>query len=134
LVAGLGVFQCDDADVWQHPFPFIVNVDRHEIVPSSTHRQRSRKIGGLKIRNEENNGAARDDFIQIVEGQRLIRAASLWFEKQNLSDEPQCVRAAFLRGNKKFNAVSEEDEPDLVIVPDCAESELARDLRRQLPF
>src|SRR5437660_2721592 len=91
LIAGLGVFQGDDADVWQHPFSFIVNVDRHEIVPSSTHRQRSRKIGRLKIRDEENNGAPRDDFIQIVEGQRRIRAASLWFEKQNLSNKSQRV-------------------------------------------
>src|SRR5206468_6290439 len=109
LIAGLGVFQCDDADVWQHPFSFIVNVDRHEIVPSSTHRQRSRKIWGLKIRNEENNGAPCDDFIQIVEGQRRICAASLWFEKQNLSDKSQRVRATFLRRDKKFNAVSEEN-------------------------
>src|SRR4030095_9681776 len=43
LITGLGVFQGDDADVWQNFFPFIVNVDRHEIVPSSTHRQRPRK-------------------------------------------------------------------------------------------
>ena len=58
LIAGLGVFQRYDADVWQHPFPFIVNVDRHEIVPPATHRQRSRKIGRLKIRNEENDCVA----------------------------------------------------------------------------
>jgi hypothetical protein len=134
LIAGLGVFQRNDADVWQHPFSFIVNVDRHEIVPPSTYRQRSRKIGGLKIRNEENNGASRDDFIQIVECQCRIRAASLWFEKQDLSDESQRVRAAFLRRDKKFNAIGKENEPDLVIIPNRAESEQARDFRGQFPF
>jgi len=134
LIAGLGVFQRYDADVWQHPFPFIVNVDRHEIVPPATHRQRSRKIGRLKIRNEENDCASRDDFVQIVECQRWIRAASLWFEKQDLSDESQRVGAAFLRGDKKFNAIGKEDEPDLVIIPNRAESEQARDFRGQFPF
>jgi hypothetical protein len=49
--------------------------------------QRSRKIGRLKIRNEENHGASCDDLIQIIEGQRRICAASLWFEKQNLPDK-----------------------------------------------
>jgi hypothetical protein len=87
LVAGLSVFQSNDADIWQHPFSFIVDMDGHEIVPPSTHCQRSRKIGRLKIRNEENHGASCDDLIQIVEGQRRICAASLWFEKQNLPDK-----------------------------------------------
>jgi len=98
LIAGLRVFQGDDADVWQHPFSLIVNVDRHEIVPSSTHRQRSRKIGGLKIRNEKNNGASGDDFIQIVEGQPRICAASLWFEKQNLPDKSVACESALSSG------------------------------------
>ena len=81
------------------------------------------KSGGLKIRNEENNGASGDDFVQIIECQRRIRAASLWFEKQNLPDKSQRMRAAFLRGNKKFNAIGKEDQPDLVVVSNGAESE-----------
>jgi hypothetical protein len=134
LIACLGVFQGDDADIWQYPFSFIVNMDGHEIVPPSTHCQRSRKIGRLKIRNEENHGAACDNFIQIVEGQRRLSAASLWFEKQNLSDKSQRMGAAFLWRNKKLNAIGEEDKPDLVIVPDRAESEQARDFGGQFPF
>jgi hypothetical protein len=42
--------------------------------------------------------------------------------------------AAFLGMNKKLNAIGEEDEPDLVIVPNRAESEQAGDFRRQFPF
>src|SRR4029077_10576240 len=42
--------------------------------------------------------------------------------------------AAFLWRNKKLNAIGEEDEPDLVIVPDCAESEQTRDFCGQFPF
>src|SRR5437870_6957067 len=87
LIAGLGVFQGDDADIWQYSFSFIVNMDGHEIVPPSTHCQCSRKIGRLKIRNEENHSASCDNFIQIIEGQRRLCAASLWFEKQNLPDK-----------------------------------------------
>src|SRR2546430_12646724 len=77
----------DDADIWQYSFSFIVNMDGHEIVPPSTHCQCSRKIGRLKIRNEENHSASCDNFIQIIEGQRRLCAASLWFEKQNLPDK-----------------------------------------------
>src|SRR5437762_10746157 len=87
LIAGLGVFQRDEADIWQYPFSFIVDMDGHEIVTPSTHCQGPRKIGHLKIRNEENHGAACDNFIQIVEGQRWLCAPSLWFEKQNLPDK-----------------------------------------------
>src|SRR5438876_11076382 len=87
LIPGLGIFQGDDADIWQYSFSFIVDMDGHEIVPPSTHCQCSRKIGRLKIRNEENHGAACDNFIQIVEGQRWLCAPSLWFEKQNLPDK-----------------------------------------------
>src|SRR4030095_6057082 len=134
LIARLGVFQGDDADIWHYPFSFIVNMYGHEIVPPATHCQRSRKIGRLKIRNEENHGASCDNFIQIVEGQRRLCAASLWFEKQNLPDESQCMRAAFFRRNKKFNAIGEEDEPNLVVVPDRAESEQTGDFRGQFPF
>src|SRR5437016_12938039 len=87
LSPGLGIFQGDDADIWQYSCSFIVDMDGHEIVPPSTHRQRSRKIGRLKIRNEENHSASCDNFIQIIEGQRRLCAASLWFEKQNLPDK-----------------------------------------------
>src|SRR2546430_5690175 len=134
LIAGLSVFQGDDADIWQYPFSFIVNVDGDEIMPPSTHCQRSRKVGRLKIRNEENHGASCDNFIQIVEGQGRFCAASLWFEKQNLPDESQRMGSAFLWRNKKLNAIGKENEPDLVIVPNRAESEQARDFGSQFPF
>src|SRR4029077_3107208 len=134
LIPGLGVFQGDDADIWQYPFSFIVNMDGHEIVPPSAHCQRSRKIGRLKVRNEENHCASCDNFIQIVEGQPRLCAASLWLEKQNLPDKPQRMGSAFLWRDKKLNAIGEEDQPDLVIVPDRAESEQARDFGGQFPF
>src|SRR5262249_33186613 len=49
LIASLGFFQGDDPDIWQCPFSFVVNMDRHEIVPPAAHRQGSRKIRRLKI-------------------------------------------------------------------------------------
>src|SRR4029450_2829559 len=101
LIARLGVFQGDDADIRQEPFSFIVNMDGHEIVPPSTHCQCSRKIGCLKIRNEEHNSASCDNFVQIVEGHRRVCAASLWFEKEDFADESQRMGATFLRRNEK---------------------------------
>ena len=56
------------------------------------------------------------------------------FEEQNLPDQPQRVRAAFLRRNKKFNAIGEKNQSDLVIVPNCTKREQTCDLGRQLAF
>src|SRR4030095_802141 len=134
LIAGLSVFQGDDADIWQNSLSFVMNMDGDEIVSPSTYRQSSRKIGRLEIRNEEHHGAARDNLGQIIEGQRRFRAASLWFEEQNFSDKSQRMRAAFLWWNKKLDAIGEKNQANLVIVPNCTESEQACDFRRQFAF
>ena len=67
LFAGLGVFQRDDADVRQRLFAQVVDPHRDEIVSPARDGQRARKIFRLKIRDEENNRAAGDDVIQIIE-------------------------------------------------------------------
>src|SRR6266536_5809088 len=132
LIAGFCIFQSDDTDVRQNLFTFVMNVNSHEIVPPCADRERPRKIWCLKVRNEKNDCAARDDFIQIIERQRRFCPASSRFKKQNLADEPQGVRAAFLWRNKKFDPIGEENETDLVVIPDRAEREQTRDFRSQL--
>src|SRR5262249_54004541 len=107
LFARLGILKRNDADVWQRSFAFVLDLNRHEIVPSSAHRERPGEIWRLKIRDEKHNGAAGDDFIQVIEGQPGFGAAALWFEKQNLANDTQRVRATFLRRNKKLDAVGE---------------------------
>src|SRR5437773_5283576 len=109
-----------------------MNMDGDEIVPSPAHCQRSRKIGRLKIRDEKHNCTSCDDLIQVIERQRWFRSASLRFEKQNLTDEPQSMGPAFFWRNEKFNAIGKENEADLVIVSDRAEGEQAGDLCGQL--
>src|SRR5262249_9716142 len=49
LFARLGILQGNDADVWQRSFAFVLDLNRHEIVPSSAHGERSREIRRLKI-------------------------------------------------------------------------------------
>src|SRR3989442_13585516 len=63
LLPRLGVLQCNDADVRQDLFSFVVNVDGDKIVSPSTYGERSRKIRRLKIRYEKDSGASRDDFV-----------------------------------------------------------------------
>ena len=63
LFPGLGVLQCNDADVRQDLFSFVVNLDGYEIVAPSTYGERSREIRRLKIRDEKDNGASCDDFV-----------------------------------------------------------------------
>src|SRR6266403_866986 len=109
-------------------------MDGYEIVSPPTYRKRSREIGRLKIRDEENRRASRYDLIQVIERQSRLGASSLRLEKQNLADEPQGVRPAFFWRNKKFDAIGEKDQPDLVIVPDCTECEQTSHLCRQFAF
>ena len=109
-------------------------MDRYEIVPAPAHCERSGKIGRLKIRYEKNDRAPRDDLVQVIKRQRRLRAASLRLEKQNLPDEPQCVRAALFWWDKKLDAIREENQPNLIVVPNRAEGEQTRNLRRQLAF
>ena len=42
-------------------------------------------------------------------------------KKQDLPNQPQGMRSAFLRRNKKFNAIGEKNQPDLVVIPYRAE-------------
>ena len=44
LIASLGVFQSNDADIWQHLFAFVMNMNGHEIMSPSTHGERPREI------------------------------------------------------------------------------------------
>ena len=52
-------------------------------------------------------------------------------EVKNFANEPQGVRAAFLRGDVKLDRVGEEQQADLVVIPDRAEGEQTRDFRRE---
>ena len=58
----------------------------------------------------------------------------LRLEEQNLADQAQRVRAAFLRRDEELDLVGEEKQPDLVVIPDRAEGEQRRDFRRQFAF
>ena len=98
-------------------------MDGHEIMSSPAHGERLRKIRRLKIRNEKDDRPARDNVVQVIECQCRLGAASLRFKKQNLANEAQSVRSAFFRWNKKFDAIGEKYQPDLVVVTNSAESE-----------
>src|SRR5437016_12856298 len=88
----------------------------------------------LKIGDEENYRASRHDLVQVIKGQGRFCAPSLRLEKQDLANESQRVRAAFFWWNKKLDAISEKNEPDLIVVPDRAEGEQASDFCGQLAF
>jgi len=113
LFPGLGILQCNDTNVRQHFLSFVVNLNGYEIVSPSTHCERSRKIGRLKIGDEENYRASRHDLVQVIKGQGRFCAASLRLEKQDLANESQRVRPAFFWWNKKLDAICEKDEPTL---------------------
>ncbi len=132
LFSGFRILQRDNADVRQHPFSFVVNVDGYEIVPPSAYREGLRKIRCLKIRDEKDDRAPCHNFVEVIKRQRRFCAASLRLEKQNLADESQRVRPAFFRRDKKFHAIREKDQADFVVVPDCTEGKQACNFRRQL--
>src|SRR4029077_11690475 len=134
LIPGLGVLQCDNANVRQRFFSFVIDVNGNKIMPLSAYRERSRKIGCLKIRYKEDDRAPCHDLVQIIKCQRRVCAARLRLEKQNLPNKSQRVGPALFRRNKKLYSISEKDQADLVIVPDRAEGEQTGNLCCQLAF
>ena len=81
LLAGFSVLERDDADIRQHLFAFVLNVNRNEIVPATADRERVRKIRRLKIGNEKHNRTPRDDFVQIIERESSLSSAAGRLEK-----------------------------------------------------
>src|SRR5260370_30599890 len=108
LFARFGILQGNDADVGQRSFAFVLDLNCYEIVPPPAHREHAREIRRLKIRDEKYNRTASHNFVQIIECQSGLRAASLWFEKQNFSNDTQRVRTTLLRRNEKLDAVGEQ--------------------------
>ena len=108
LFARLGILQRDYADVWQRSFAFVLDLNCYEIVPPPAHRERPREIRRLKIRDEKYNRTASHNFVEIIKCQSGLCATSLWFEKQNFSDDTQRVRTTLLRRNEKLDAVGEQ--------------------------
>ena len=101
----------------------------------SCRRPRDRKlageIAGLKIRDEKNDRAAGHDFVQVAQSERGISAPALRLEIQDFANESQGVRAAFLRRDVKLDRVGEEQQADLVVIPDRAEGEETCNLSRE---
>ncbi len=91
----------------------------------------ARKIAGLKIRNEKDHGAARDDFVQVIAGRAPDPCRAGRLEKENLANDTQRMGPAFLRRNEKLDPIAEKKQADLVVVPDCAEGEQAGDFGRE---
>ena len=63
LLAGLGVFERDDADIWQRSLAFVLNMDGDEIMAAAADREGVRKIRRLEIGNEKHNRAPGHDFV-----------------------------------------------------------------------
>src|SRR6267378_6784079 len=72
LLAGLGVFEGDDADVGQYLLAFVLDVDGDEVMPAAADRERVREIRRLKIGNEKHD--------------RGIRPTTGRLEKQDLAN------------------------------------------------
>src|SRR5438132_10967816 len=98
-----------------------------EVVTPSAHGERARKISGLKIGNEKDDCAPRYDLVQIIKRERRLGPAALRFKVNNIANNAQCVRAAFLRRKEMFDAIGEKEQADLVVVTNGAEREQARD-------
>src|SRR4029077_9338039 len=105
--AGFGILQSNDADVWQRSFAFVLDLNCYEIVPPPAHCESAREIRCLKIGDEKYNRTASHNLVQVIKSQPRLGATSLWFEKQNFSNDTQRVRTALLWRNEKFDAVSE---------------------------
>ncbi len=131
LLAGLGVLERDDPDIRQHFLALVLHMERDEIVPPAGDRELAREVARLEVGDEKHDRATRLHFVQVSQRQRRIGPAALRFEEENFADQTERVRAAFLRRDVELHLVGEEEQPDLVVIPDGAEGEQAGHFRRE---
>ncbi len=120
-LAGLRIFQLDQADVRQFHLARVGDGDRHQVMAAVGNAQRLFIAGGNKIRHQKHHGAPRDDAIQIFQRQADVGALSLRLMIQQLAQHPQHVALAFFRRHEFLDAVGENNQADLVVVLDRRE-------------
>ena len=100
-------------------------------MPPRRHRERTREIRRLKIRDQKYDRATGDYLVQVIKGGRRVGPTSHRIEEQNFTNDSQRVRAPFLRRNEKLEPIAEKQQTYFVIVANRAESEKAGDFCRE---
>ena len=81
------------------------------------------KIRRDEIGNQEEDGAAADHAVEVVQSAREVRPPAFGLEIEHLADQAQGVQAAFFWRDVKLDIIAEKQEPDLVVVVDRAEGQ-----------
>ena len=87
-----------------------------------------------KIRNNDGDGAMRQNATHEFQRLDQIRSAPLRLKKQDFADDAQDVAAAFARRDEFLHFIGEQQQADLVVVADGGEGEHGRDLGGEFAF
>src|SRR6266571_6758382 len=153
-LAGFGILKHEPAQRRHFQFVSVGDVHAHDVVAAIGLSQRrirglgeaqrggqarAREAGGgsgtmrfEKIRKHHRNGPMRSDATQELQRGVQVRAAPLRLVKEDFTDNPQDVAAAFARRHELLDFISEEDQPDFVVVANGGEGEHGSDLGGQL--
>ena len=140
-LAGFGVLDGQQADGGQLLFARVGEGDANEVVAAVGQGERAEEVAAARRRrvgqfafgaleeigDEEDDGAAAQEAVGVIERVDEVGAAALRGEAQDVADDAQDVLAAFLRVDEFLHAVGEEAEADLVLVAGGGEGEDAGD-------
>src|SRR5438477_10547964 len=86
-------------------------------------RELSSTVRSEEVGDEDRNGLVGSDAPQEFQRGIQVRAAALRFVEQNLTDDAEDMATAFARGHEFLDLISEEDQPDFVVITDGGEGE-----------
>ena len=87
LLAGLGVEQLDEADRRHFRFALVAHQHRDQIVPPLDHPQRAGEVGALKIADEEDDRAAVQYAVEVLQRGADVGLAALRLVVEQLAHD-----------------------------------------------
>src|SRR5207248_5851289 len=84
LVARFRIFQCNNPDIRQYAFAFVLNPDRNQIMPPGRDRERTRKILRLKVGDKKDDRTTGHDLVEGLQVSRREGAAPDWSREEHV--------------------------------------------------
>src|SRR5579884_4044420 len=124
-IARLRILQLQQANRRQFLLAGIGDAQGDEIVPSTGALERLLESLIEKITQQENDGAAMQHAVEVIEPLPQRRATVFRLVEEYITDETQDVACALARRHEALDAIGELHQPDAVIVADGAEASTA---------
>ena len=106
----------------------------HQIVPSGGPFQDVSKTLVLQVADQECDGALFHDPSKMRQCRGHICALAFWLQIDDFPDDAQDMAASLLGWDEPFDAVTEQDGADFVVVLACGKSQYGSQFSGQFPL